>query len=33
MAAKISRKLKNPLEDALAGGGDPVISPLYVFLN
>ena len=31
MAARISHKLKNPLEGALAGGGDPATSPLYVF--
>ncbi|MBW6474348.1 MAG: hypothetical protein K0B14_14580, partial [Anaerolineaceae bacterium] len=29
--ARISHKLKNPLEGALAGGGDPATSPLYVF--
>lgn len=29
--AGISHKLKNPLEGALAGGGDPATSPLYVF--
>jgi len=29
--AKISHKLKNSLEGALAGGGDPATSPLYVF--
>lgn len=27
----ISHKLKNPLQGALAGGGDPASSPLYVF--
>ncbi len=31
MAVKISHKLKNSLEGALAGGGDPATSPLYVF--
>ena len=31
MAARVSHKLKNPLEGALAGGGDPATSPLYVF--
>lgn len=29
--ARISHKLKNSLEGALAGGGDPATSPLYVF--
>jgi len=29
--ARISHKLKNALEGALAGGGDPATSPLYVF--
>ncbi len=29
--ARISHKLKNPLEGALAGGGDAATSPLYVF--
>ena len=29
--AKISHKLNNSLEGALAGGGDPATSPLYVF--
>jgi nucleotide-binding universal stress UspA family protein len=29
--AHISRKLSNSLEGALAGGGDPATSPLYVF--
>ena len=29
--AHISHKLKNPFEGALAGGGDPATSPLYVF--
>ncbi|HSF82853.1 MAG TPA: universal stress protein [Anaerolineales bacterium] len=29
--AKISHKLSNSLEGALAGGGDPATSPLYVF--
>ncbi|MFC2063928.1 universal stress protein [Chloroflexota bacterium] len=29
--AHISHKLKNSLEGALAGGGDPATSPLYVF--
>jgi nucleotide-binding universal stress UspA family protein len=29
--ARISHKLRNPLEGALAGGGDPATSPLYVF--
>ncbi len=29
--AKISHKLTNSLEGALAGGGDPATSPLYVF--
>ncbi|MBI9051672.1 MAG: universal stress protein [Anaerolineaceae bacterium] len=31
MAANVSHKLKNPFEGALAGGGDPATSPLYVF--
>ncbi len=31
MAVKISHKLRNSLEGALAGGGDPATSPLYVF--
>lgn len=31
MAAIISRKLSNSFEGALAGGGDPASSPLYVF--
>lgn len=31
MAAKVSHKLNNALEGALAGGGDPATSPLYVF--
>lgn len=31
MAGHISHKLKNPIEGALAGGGDPATSPLYVF--
>jgi len=29
--ASVSHKLKNSLEGALAGGGDPATSPLYVF--
>jgi len=29
--ARISHKLRNSLEGALAGGGDPATSPLYVF--
>lgn len=29
--AHVSNKLKNALEGALAGGGDPATSPLYVF--
>ncbi|MFC2063929.1 hypothetical protein ACFLXB_02405 [Chloroflexota bacterium] len=29
--AKFSHKLRNSLEGALAGGGDPATSPLYVF--
>ncbi|MCH7663012.1 MAG: hypothetical protein IH859_03975, partial [Chloroflexi bacterium] len=29
--AHVSYKLKNALEGALAGGGDPATSPLYVF--
>ncbi|RYZ87818.1 MAG: hypothetical protein EOP04_10825 [Proteobacteria bacterium] len=31
MSATISHKLKNAFEGALAGGGDPATSPLYVF--
>ncbi|MFN2114083.1 MAG: hypothetical protein ACK2T6_00070, partial [Anaerolineae bacterium] len=31
MAAPVSHKLSNSLEGALAGGGDPATSPLYVF--
>ena len=31
MAGAVSHKLKNSLEGALAGGGDPATSPLYVF--
>lgn len=31
MAATINRKLTSSLEGALAGGGDPATSPLYVF--
>ena len=31
MAAKVTNKLKNAFEGALAGGGDPATSPLYVF--
>lgn len=31
MGASISYKLKNSLHGALAGGGDPATSPLYVF--
>ena len=31
MAANVSHKLKNAFEGALAGGGDPATSPLYVF--
>lgn len=31
MAGKVSHKLKNAFEGALAGGGDPATSPLYVF--
>ncbi|MCB9177655.1 MAG: universal stress protein [Caldilineae bacterium] len=31
MAAAISHKLSNAFEGALAGGGDPATSPLYVF--
>lgn len=31
MAALISRKLPNSFQGALAGGGDPATSPLYVF--
>jgi hypothetical protein len=29
--AHVSHKLRNSLEGALAGGGDPATSPLYVF--
>ncbi len=29
--ARVSHKLRNSLEGALAGGGDPATSPLYVF--
>jgi len=29
--AHVSHKLKNSFEGALAGGGDPATSPLYVF--
>ena len=29
--ANVSHKLKNAVEGALAGGGDPATSPLYVF--
>ena len=29
--AHVSHKLKNAFEGALAGGGDPATSPLYVF--
>ena len=29
--AHVSRKLRTPLQGALAGGGDPATSPLYVF--
>ena len=29
--AHVSQKLSNSLEGALAGGGDPATSPLYVF--
>ena len=29
--AHVSRKLSNSFEGALAGGGDPATSPLYVF--
>ncbi len=29
--ARVSHKLRNALEGALAGGGDPATSPLYVF--
>jgi len=29
--AQVSQKLSNSLEGALAGGGDPATSPLYVF--
>lgn len=31
MGASVSYKLKNSLQGALAGGGDPATSPLYVF--
>ncbi len=31
MAGAVSHKLSNALEGALAGGGDPATSPLYVF--
>ena len=31
MAGTISHRLRNALEGALAGGGDPATSPLYVF--
>ena len=31
MAVSVSRKLSNAFEGALAGGGDPATSPLYVF--
>ena len=31
MAGNISHKLSNSFEGALAGGGDPATSPLYVF--
>ncbi|MDE2030175.1 MAG: universal stress protein [Alphaproteobacteria bacterium] len=31
MSAAVSRKLSNSFEGALAGGGDPATSPLYVF--
>ena len=31
MAGSVSRKLSNSFEGALAGGGDPATSPLYVF--
>jgi nucleotide-binding universal stress UspA family protein len=31
MAVKVSNKLNNSFEGALAGGGDPATSPLYVF--
>jgi len=31
MSASISYKLRNSLQGALAGGGDPATSPLYVF--
>ena len=31
MAAAVSHKLRNAFEGALAGGGDPATSPLYVF--
>jgi hypothetical protein len=29
--AHVSHKLSNSFEGALAGGGDPATSPLYVF--
>lgn len=29
--AHISQRLRNSFDGALAGGGDPVSSPLYVF--
>jgi len=31
MSASISYKVKNSIQGALAGGGDPATSPLYVF--
>ena len=31
MGASVSYKLKNSLQGALAGGGDPAASPFYVF--
>lgn len=31
MAGQVSRRLSNSFEGALAGGGDPATSPLYVF--
>ena len=31
MSAHITHKLSNAFEGALAGGGDPATSPLYVF--
>src|SRR5437868_6752892 len=31
MSITISKRLSNSLEGALAGGGDPATSPLYVF--